>query len=142
MDTLFCNESLSMLIMENLQDEYDLICFSEINKTCNNTANCVLKKYKNNYLEKVEHELKEHLDEYDELLFDCKQPGMMYYRLIDCYQKLSEIDEFITNYMSVLHILEYYNIYEVVDEKKTELMCWENEEMYKIAVDFDLLETY
>ena len=101
MNALFTNESLANLILTKLEEESQIAEFSEINWICNKTASKQLTFLKEEYqcnLEERKAEFAEEYytlySEYINLVDECEQPGMFYFYITDCFEKLDELEQF------------------------------------------------
>ena len=99
---ILSNESISNFIFEKLENIYDIIHFSEINRCCNSTAKFTVHNLKTDYIfNKYVKYTNKYLSTYE----NCQVFGMFGYYINDCYKCLKELEKFINtnkNYLGEL----------------------------------------
>ena len=101
MNALFTNESLANLILSKLVEHKNIDNFSKLNWTCNNTAKKKVYSIGDENQRKLEERKTLFIEEYYSLymkyinLFHtCRQPGMFYFHISDCFEKIEELENF------------------------------------------------
>ena len=145
MDALFTNESLANLILSKLDDEYQVADFSEINSVCYHTAKKRLSLIRDENQRKLEERKTVFVEEYYSLYMEyinlcheCRQPGMFYFHITDCFEKIGELEHFCNSNDETkfkMYTLDH------VSQLKEELEEYEQDfiesEFYQFNIEFD-----
>ena len=138
MDVILSNQSLANLVFTNLDDTYDIVNFSEINKCCNDITMKVRKDLKNQRIDEIENEYDDLFWEYSVLFGHCSIPGNFIYYVDDCKSKLCDIENFLEENMSMLVRTNKSLVYE--KQRISEL--WDELEEYEWCVYEETVATF